>query len=61
MEDRAGYCHPRTQVGVVQDLPAFTTDADSNVSVLIAEIEEPCAHSVHFGGMCVDCGKDMTE
>ncbi|MCJ1475141.1 Carboxy-terminal domain (CTD) phosphatase [Lambiella insularis] len=27
----------------------------------IAEIEEPCAHGVQFGGMCVNCGKDMTE
>ncbi|MCJ1441138.1 MAG: Carboxy-terminal domain (CTD) phosphatase [Stictis urceolatum] len=27
----------------------------------IAEIEEPCAHSVQFAGMCVTCGKDMTE
>ncbi|SLM41201.1 rna polymerase ii ctd phosphatase [Lasallia pustulata] len=27
----------------------------------VAEIEEPCAHGVQFGGMCVSCGKDMTE
>lgn len=30
-------------------------------SVDVAEIEEPCAHSVQFGGMCVTCGKDMSE
>ncbi|MCJ1320671.1 Carboxy-terminal domain (CTD) phosphatase [Xylographa vitiligo] len=27
----------------------------------IAEIEELCAHGVQYGGMCVNCGKDMTE
>jgi len=26
----------------------------------IAEIEEPCKHGTQFGGMCADCGKDMT-
>lgn len=33
----------------------------SKPNVDIAEIEEPCAHSVQFGGMCVTCGKDMSE
>jgi RNA polymerase II subunit A-like phosphatase len=27
----------------------------------VAEIEEPCSHGVQFGGMCVNCGKDMEE
>lgn len=27
----------------------------------VAEIDEPCTHSVQFGGMCVNCGKDMTQ
>ncbi|KAI4279388.1 MAG: hypothetical protein LQ337_000311 [Flavoplaca oasis] len=27
----------------------------------VADIEELCAHGVQFHGMCVDCGKDMTE
>ncbi|KAK2773487.1 Carboxy-terminal domain (CTD) phosphatase [Emmonsiellopsis sp. PD_33] len=27
----------------------------------VAEIDEPCAHEVQFGGMCATCGKDMTE
>ncbi|OJD23041.1 hypothetical protein ACJ73_05610 [Blastomyces percursus] len=27
----------------------------------IAEIHEPCSHEVQFGGMCANCGKDMTE
>ena len=30
-------------------------------SVDIAEVDEPCDHSVQFGGMCANCGKDMTE
>ncbi|WEW55158.1 CTD phosphatase Fcp1 [Emydomyces testavorans] len=28
--------------------------------VEIAEIDEPCSHDVQFGGMCANCGKDMT-
>lgn len=27
----------------------------------VAEIDEPCAHEVQFGGMCANCGKDMTQ
>ncbi|KAL6710452.1 CTD phosphatase Fcp1 [Coniothyrium glycines] len=27
----------------------------------LLEIEEPCSHETQFGGLCVDCGKDMTE
>ncbi|OJD11984.1 hypothetical protein AJ78_07355 [Emergomyces pasteurianus Ep9510] len=27
----------------------------------VAEIDEPCSHEVQFGGMCANCGKDMTE
>jgi hypothetical protein len=30
-------------------------------SVDVVEVEEPCAHEVQFGGMCAECGKDMTE
>jgi len=26
----------------------------------VAEVEEPCKHEVQFGGMCANCGKDMT-
>ncbi|KAF1830749.1 hypothetical protein BDW02DRAFT_533353 [Decorospora gaudefroyi] len=26
----------------------------------LLEIEEPCSHETQFGGLCVDCGKDMT-
>ncbi|KAJ5155533.1 hypothetical protein N7492_008336 [Penicillium capsulatum] len=27
----------------------------------VIEIDEPCAHEVQFGGLCAECGKDMTE
>ncbi|KAL2014218.1 hypothetical protein VTN00DRAFT_1743 [Thermoascus crustaceus] len=27
----------------------------------VVEIDEPCAHEIQFGGMCAECGKDMTE
>ena len=30
-------------------------------SFAVAEVEEPCAHEVQYGGMCAACGKDMTE
>lgn len=33
----------------------------SKPNIDVADIEEPCAHSVQFGGMCVTCGKDMSE
>ena len=26
----------------------------------VAEIEEPCQHEIQFGGICANCGKDMT-
>ncbi|KAJ5888032.1 hypothetical protein N7495_008073 [Penicillium taxi] len=26
----------------------------------LVEITEPCSHEVQFGGMCAECGKDMT-
>lgn len=31
------------------------------ISLDIAEIEEPCAHGMQFGGMCTICGQDMTQ
>lgn len=33
----------------------------SRDSIDIVEIDEPCAHEVQFGGLCAECGKDMTE
>ncbi|KAL4906305.1 hypothetical protein BDW74DRAFT_151685 [Aspergillus multicolor] len=27
----------------------------------VIEIDEPCAHEVQYGGLCAECGKDMTE
>lgn len=28
--------------------------------VNVVEVNEPCPHEVHYGGLCADCGKDMT-
>ncbi|KAF2862268.1 hypothetical protein K470DRAFT_281109 [Piedraia hortae CBS 480.64] len=27
----------------------------------VADIQEPCKHDIQFGGMCADCGRDMTH
>ncbi|KAF2422435.1 hypothetical protein EJ08DRAFT_596862 [Tothia fuscella] len=27
----------------------------------IVDIEEPCKHEIQFGGLCTNCGQDMTE
>ncbi|KAL9082144.1 MAG: hypothetical protein Q9159_006685 [Coniocarpon cinnabarinum] len=32
----------------------------SGPSSALAEVEEECTHSVQYGGMCVECGKDLT-
>ncbi|KAF2457598.1 hypothetical protein BDY21DRAFT_285752 [Lineolata rhizophorae] len=32
----------------------------SGPGIALVEIEEPCRHEVQYGGMCADCGKDMT-
>ena len=31
-----------------------------NGRTAVAEIEEACRHEIQFGGICADCGKDMT-
>lgn len=61
LENRRGRRHLQAKVGPVPHLLDRLHDTDSQSSVDIAEIEEPCAHSVQFGGMCVTCGKDMSE
>jgi len=33
----------------------------TRAGVGLLEIEEPCSHETQFGGLCVDCGRDMTE
>ena len=50
---------PKYVVSLLPYSRTFRTELDPSVD--IAEIEEPCAHSVQFGGMCVTCGKDMSE
>jgi RNA polymerase II subunit A-like phosphatase len=57
----------KIQKGAVVTNPKYVVSrqkfpcTDSYYSEEIAHIEEPCSHSVQFGGMCVNCGKDMTE
>lgn len=31
-----------------------------NNRIRICDIDEPCKHEVQFGGLCANCGKDMT-
>lgn len=36
--------------------------APANVaSTEIIDIEEPCTHEIQFGGLCAECGQDMTK
>ncbi|KAJ5577191.1 NLI interacting factor [Penicillium sp. DV-2018c] len=28
--------------------------------VNVVDVDEPCAHEIQFGGLCAECGKDMT-
>lgn len=59
MEDREGSRHHAFGVGAHFHLKVPRSLIGNSLDV--AEIEEPCAHGVQFGGMCVSCGKDMTE
>ncbi|KAL9602989.1 MAG: hypothetical protein Q9219_001514 [cf. Caloplaca sp. 3 TL-2023] len=49
--------------GFAPDLPVLVAArlAYLSDSLPIAEIEEPCAHGMQFGGMCTICGQDMTQ
>ncbi|CAG8238862.1 unnamed protein product [Penicillium salamii] len=63
------------KVDVLRKFPArFESTADGEIvqwkikkgdvidePVNVVEIDEPCAHEVQFGGLCAECGKDMTE
>ena len=51
----------KPKYAVYHQLPSSLRCTNLHSSVTIAEIEEPCAHSVQFGGLCVTCGKDMSE
>lgn len=61
MEDQGGRGYKRVRVSNDAFISDRRRKADNEASVDVAEIEEPCAHSVQYGGICVDCGKDMTE
>ncbi|CAG7918370.1 unnamed protein product [Penicillium olsonii] len=63
------------KVDVLRKFPArFESTADGEIvqwkikkgdvidePVNVVEIDEPCAHEVQFGGLCAECGKDVTE
>ncbi|KAJ5338569.1 NLI interacting factor [Penicillium brevicompactum] len=63
------------KIDVLRKFPArFESTADGEIvqwkikkgdvidePVNVVEIDEPCAHEVQFGGLCAECGKDMTE
>jgi RNA polymerase II subunit A-like phosphatase len=36
-------------------------DISNSRRIDLVEIEEPCTHETQFGGLCVDCGEDMTK
>ncbi|KAF2753607.1 hypothetical protein EJ05DRAFT_165705 [Pseudovirgaria hyperparasitica] len=36
-------------------------DIIQQAGVALVEIDEPCQHEVQFGGLCANCGKDMTD
>jgi RNA polymerase II subunit A-like phosphatase len=31
------------------------------IRIALVDIEEPCKHEIQFGGLCTNCGRDMTE
>ena len=43
------------------NIPGNSVFTKCGYSVDVVEIDEPCAHEVQFGGLCAECGKDMTE
>ncbi|KAK9473988.1 uncharacterized protein V1510DRAFT_362099 [Dipodascopsis tothii] len=45
--------------GVVGDWHVYDGDVIHR-PITVLTIEEPCAHAVQFGGMCAQCGKDLT-
>ncbi|KAI9788191.1 MAG: Carboxy-terminal domain (CTD) phosphatase [Peltula sp. TS41687] len=51
---------PLRQLEVCEGGSRSSADCRESYSVEVAEIEEPCPHSVQFAGMCTMCGKDMT-
>lgn len=46
--------------GTVKQWKIKPGDVISGPNAPLAEIEESCSHDVQYGGMCVNCGKDVT-
>lgn len=58
----------KIQNGSIIEGPKYATRSSGNRSLAnlssstdLAEIDEFCRHDVQYGGMCVSCGKDVTE
>lgn len=51
---------PRYPTPLLKD-HATSSRANAPSSTELAEIDEFCTHDVQYGGMCVNCGKDLTE
>jgi len=61
MEYQGGRGHHQGRVSAYRYILEGGWNANNPSRLDAAEIEEPCAHSVQYGGMCAECGKDMTE
>lgn len=60
MVDRCRRCHREARVGADTVEGRYEEDMLTGSRQLLVEIEEPCRHELQFGGMCADCGADMT-
>ncbi|KAF1979950.1 hypothetical protein BU23DRAFT_549117 [Bimuria novae-zelandiae CBS 107.79] len=47
--------------GVIEKWHLKTFDVVSKPGTLILEVREPCTHEEQFGGLCTNCGMDMTK
>ncbi|KAF2640233.1 hypothetical protein P280DRAFT_490575 [Massarina eburnea CBS 473.64] len=47
--------------GIIRKWYIRTGAVVARAGVDLLEIEEPCTHEVQFGGLCAECGQDMTE
>ena len=61
LEDQQGYRYRAKASQWVVSHRQNEPQANGLSSIEIAEIDEPCSHSVQFGGMCANCSQDMTQ
>lgn len=61
MEDSKGGCYSWTvSTDFTRLLSTVVGGTDKEIRIDVVEIDEPCSHEIQFGGMCAECGKDMT-